>query len=457
MMHLMHRILVLLAICASVSVHAQDSHYWNIHYGTSGTLLGGAVIGSARDLSAIFYNPGALGGHVSPGLSLGTQVFELSNLSVDNAGDDGSSIDYLSIDPTSGLVAGQLRFDTTLVDRWTYGLLARQVFSFRLNDRRQDVLDVDDQRYGLYRDIFVTQDMSEYWGGISWARPLNGNISVGVTMFGAFRSHNRRGELRAILTQREGKVSGLDDVGHLQYFAARLLWKAGVSIHYGRWSFGATFTTPGLHVLGSGDAYVSNHLIGFSVLDSTIKDVSMVTDQRDIAARHNSPMSVGVGAAYLFGNRMRLHCSAEWFDGVRSYNVVDTHPDTTLVSGTPVVPVVREQLRSVLNAGIGLEYMPTDLRTYFFSIVSDMSAVDPGAEASLAISTWNIIHLTGGAVFAFGPFTVTAGLGYAFGSSSEFPRTVATTVLDDILNGSDRPATVRWQRLRLLAGVGYTM
>ncbi|MCK5573886.1 MAG: hypothetical protein KAJ12_14040, partial [Bacteroidetes bacterium] len=52
---------VLLGSLLSQAVLAQDSHYWNLHYGTQSTLLGGAVIGSVADLSAAFYNPGWLG------------------------------------------------------------------------------------------------------------------------------------------------------------------------------------------------------------------------------------------------------------------------------------------------------------------------------------------------------------------------------------------------------------
>ena len=51
--------LILVFIMLS-SIYAQDSHYWNLQYGTKSTLLGGAVIGSVTELSATYYNPGAV-------------------------------------------------------------------------------------------------------------------------------------------------------------------------------------------------------------------------------------------------------------------------------------------------------------------------------------------------------------------------------------------------------------
>ncbi len=50
------------------SARGQDTQYWNLQYGTRSTLLGGAVIGSVSDLSATYYNPGALGLYKAGGL-----------------------------------------------------------------------------------------------------------------------------------------------------------------------------------------------------------------------------------------------------------------------------------------------------------------------------------------------------------------------------------------------------
>ena len=51
---------VLILIFSYAPINAQETYYWNITYGTRSTLLGGAVIGSVSDLSATYYNPGAV-------------------------------------------------------------------------------------------------------------------------------------------------------------------------------------------------------------------------------------------------------------------------------------------------------------------------------------------------------------------------------------------------------------
>src|SRR3990172_7340489 len=46
--------------CTRGEAWGQDSHQWNLRYGTEAELLAGAVIGSPVGLANTFYNPGAL-------------------------------------------------------------------------------------------------------------------------------------------------------------------------------------------------------------------------------------------------------------------------------------------------------------------------------------------------------------------------------------------------------------
>jgi len=67
---------------------AQDSHYWDREYGTTSELLGGTVVGSVRDLSATFYNPGALGLASDPKFILSLETLELTSITLPRAAGD---------------------------------------------------------------------------------------------------------------------------------------------------------------------------------------------------------------------------------------------------------------------------------------------------------------------------------------------------------------------------------
>ncbi len=68
---------------------AQDAHYWTNQYGTRAELLGGLVVGSAVDLSATYYNPGALAHVSNPTLILTTDAWQFIGITLDTGvGDD---------------------------------------------------------------------------------------------------------------------------------------------------------------------------------------------------------------------------------------------------------------------------------------------------------------------------------------------------------------------------------
>ena len=70
-----------LTACAIVppqNAVAQDTHYWSNQYGPKSMLLSGAVIGSVHDMSATFYNPGALGYIDKPDLLLSANAYQMT-------------------------------------------------------------------------------------------------------------------------------------------------------------------------------------------------------------------------------------------------------------------------------------------------------------------------------------------------------------------------------------------
>jgi hypothetical protein len=53
-------IVVTLLAATALTARAQDTQYWSDGYGTPARLLGGILIGSDEDISAVYYNPGGV-------------------------------------------------------------------------------------------------------------------------------------------------------------------------------------------------------------------------------------------------------------------------------------------------------------------------------------------------------------------------------------------------------------
>jgi hypothetical protein len=77
---------------------AQDTHYWNLQYGTRSTLLGGAVIGSVSDMAATYYNPAALALFPAPEILLSGKVYQYSSLSMENGAGPGEDLTSSTIE-----------------------------------------------------------------------------------------------------------------------------------------------------------------------------------------------------------------------------------------------------------------------------------------------------------------------------------------------------------------------
>ena len=102
--------LVIAALILPEPSAAQDTHYWNLHYGTRSTLLGGAVIGSVSDLGATFYNPGALALFDNPEFILSARVYQYDAFTLEDGAGEGLDLASTSFDPAPSFSAGSFSF-----------------------------------------------------------------------------------------------------------------------------------------------------------------------------------------------------------------------------------------------------------------------------------------------------------------------------------------------------------
>ncbi|MEJ2503624.1 MAG: hypothetical protein P8177_10000 [Gemmatimonadota bacterium] len=104
-------LLGLLALGAAADARpavSQDSQYWSEQYGTRAALLGGAMIGSVRDLSAVYYNPGALALQRDAGFLLSARAYRSTTLTLEDAGGEGRDLASSSTRPIATFLATPL-------------------------------------------------------------------------------------------------------------------------------------------------------------------------------------------------------------------------------------------------------------------------------------------------------------------------------------------------------------
>jgi hypothetical protein len=124
---------------------------------------------------------------------------------------------------------------------------------------------------------------------------------------------------------------------------------------------------------------------------------------------------VALGASYERRD-LSLHVTAEWFDAVTRFEIMDVAAGPEPLPFSTGDLAVDQALRSIINVGLGVEYRARERFTVFGSAFTDFSAYDDRSD--VALSTWDIWHLSGGASFAAVGVDVTLGLNYGFGSDT---------------------------------------
>jgi hypothetical protein len=181
-------------------------------------------------------------------------------------------------------------------------------------------------------------------------------------------------------------------------------------------TLGATVTTPSINITGSGSVGTHFFLNGIDRDGDGNNDNEFDSNfQDEIDSEYKSSWAVGFGGGYRVG-KFKFHASAEWYDAISNFFVMDTEPFVSQGSGETLTNDLTHELKSVTNYGFGVDFFSSESLILSGSFVTDFSARIPGTETNLTVSTWDIYHISGGTTFKVGNSDLTIGLEYAFGS-----------------------------------------
>ncbi len=444
----MKTVFTFLLLIGLSSAFAQDSHYWNLQYGTKSTLLGGAVIGSVRELSATYYNPGAVALFNDPKLILSAKVYQYEAITVVNGAGENRDLDYSSISPAPTFVAFDIIIDTTGRNKLAFSLLTRQSMNFEFETRRIGIEDGSAATNFVAGGLSMKQKFDEIWGGLTFSHKLSEVVGIGATAYVAYR--NQTYNLQTVIEDLDSinQISSLTAFRNLKFKNYRVLLKTGLGVNLNPITFGITLTTPSLSLLGNG-SYGYNNFIN-NPYDPT-KNVYESNYQDELKSTYQTSWSLGFGAAY-WGKTLSVHFSAEWYDAVKKYEPITLDPLYSQSTGEYFTKEISQQLKSIINAGIGIDYKINDRFSIAGSFITDFSANDTNAESNISMSRWDIYHISAGSYFNIGSSEITLGLSYSFGS--DVIKQIADIGNPDTGTGNKLNTTsdVKFTRIKVLFG-----
>jgi len=444
-------------LAAATPAAAQDVQYWNNTYGTRSTLLSGAVIGSVEDLSATFYNPGALALFQEPAFILGAKASEFSSIQVRNGGGEGVDLNTSLGGPAPDLVAGLFPFHFLKGDQLAYSFLTRQGTSLRVETRTGVTADVTPAFPGdetFAGAITLEENLYESWTGVTWSVPVGTNVGLGVTQYLAYRSQRARLETLGQALANNGQIASATEFREFDFTEWRAVSKAGLGVRMASFSLGLSVTAPGLHLRGSGTVAADTAITGFDLNgDGNADPVLSANQQRDVNMRYRSPLSVGLGAGFAAGST-ELHASAEWFDRVDRYQVLDTKPYVSQSSGALVESPIVDEAKSVLDFGVGVTQDFREHLSGFAGFSVDRTPRAPRTQ--LSVGAWNSYHVSSGAEFRVGRTDLLLGLVYSFGvAKGRQLEDLWPANGGSIGPGPSPEAEVRFSSLRVVFGFSY--
>ncbi len=443
--------LMICVACVAPSVSmAQDTHYWNLQYGTRGELLGGVVVGSALDMSATFYNPGAVAYVENPSFILTASVFGMQTLRLVDQDPEQEGLSTTDFGPLPAMFAGVLPMKW-FGGRTAYSFLTRQELNFRVVAREGVVVGRDQpgDTLSVGGELLMNQNMGENWAGFTWARKVGGRASVGATLYGVYRSQysHQSQTVEALSSSGFGTAAIVEN--ELDYYDVRTLGKIGVYFDWGeRGSVGAAFTTPSASLFGSGSVAINRSLVGDTDGDGTDDSRAEVAFGEDLDTEYKSPMSIALGGAYQF-KRLKWHVAVEYFSDVDQYTLIEAPAANGGPGVTGIAATYQGALTSVVNWGIGFEQGFGDDDTFYVSYLSDQSAYQTVDERRSVVSTWDINHINGGVALTIRGAELTLGGGFAWGQNKAVAEVQPGT---PVLPQTVEPGGVGYTRLKFIVG-----
>lgn len=416
------RLLALVAVvglCLVPLARSQDAHYWTNHYGTRATLLGGAVIGSVLDLSGTYYNPGGMSLIKDPEILMAAKVIQYPHVSL--VGEEGSSVQFNSanLGPAPSLIAGTFKFRGLGKHWFGYSYLSRQDVKLGVSVSSTGTRDILPDAPGLEK--YVTQfrleeKMSEPWFGLTWSYKVRKNVGIGVTQYIAVRTHRASIQTLVEALDSENRVAMALGARQYHYRNIRILWKVGLAVDFKETTMGLTLTTPGLTLSCTGSTGVNSTVVALDMDGDGAGDDFLAADYRDRQpAAFRTPFSLAAGMTFKL-QKFRVYLSSEWFAWVRPYTVVDAAEFAAQSTGEMLSTDVTQELASVLNLGIGLDWVYSPRFKGYASFNTDYSAKKPGTATNLSLTDWDIYHIVTGAEIAIKNSALTVGFGYSFGN-----------------------------------------
>jgi len=453
-------ILILLFCLHTINLKAQRNYKFE-NFGNRSILLNGNVTGSVDDLGATFYNPARLALVENPVFALNAKMFELSSVKVDNILIEGENLKNSNFNGLPSMLAGTFKLKFLEGHQFAYSVISRNRTEISLNyntglqvdELIDDIPDID--KY--VGEVNISNNLREHWYGISWAKSLSKNFSIGASLFASDYKFDGSNLQSFSTLDTDQNVALYNNNVVFKQRSYGLFGKIAAAWVYSNINFGINIDLPYLEVYSEGAFRYEEYLTGAP----NDNDIFTFNDFSDIEAKRKYPLSVAIGAGIPY-KKHTLHLNVSWYAPVSKYTKLDIPLlESETESSVPTI-YFDENLRSIVNFGFGAEFFINKKLNAYASFSTDFSPFKESATVFDAINQssenvnfeTNYFHYGGGINVSHKWANFIIGTVYSSGNS-EIIKPLNNPILPSFSAGNDSNdiANVYINRWRFLIGV----
>ncbi|MCB0700305.1 MAG: hypothetical protein H6551_07905 [Chitinophagales bacterium] len=461
-------VLVLYLAFSSVSIVAQDTHYWTHQFGATSTLLSGANATVVTDNSATINNPGGLALAKQSSISITTNAYGIDKGNfIDGAG-VGYNMQSVGFNSIPLILSGIYR--PKKFPKWTLGyvMVDKVRYNFNATQRFDGILNVLDDAYSVGDEEYVAQvdiknNISEIWAGVCVSYRINEHWAIGLGNYGGYREQQfSYGHVARVIANTTGTFETVssDFLYNISYVNVRNIVKLGLSANFDDFSAGLTVTLPGLTAYSN--ATLNSDLTGNNINYGTFREDFIANDrQKNLKAKYRSPFSVSLGLGKEFA-KSKVYLTTEYFSGMNSYVMVEPRPnDFVRPSGfgfenSRDILLVADGRRPVMNIAVGYQAQVHEKIWILAGLRNDNTYFDETAEDKgilLAITDANLYHGSLGAMIKRPKEDLCIGVKASYGRSNTIQfENISEPIDDPLLTGETSDAVYKYMGISLIIG-----
>ncbi len=410
-------IFVLISMCS----WGQQGNYKFNNFGNRSILLSGNVTGSVDDIGLVYYNPARLTELENKSFSFNARAYQVTSLKLTTALDEERQLKNTTFGGVPSMAGGTFKLFGELIG---YAVIARRRSDFNLGTSSRIISDnltelfPDIEAYNLKASI--STKVKEDWYGLTWARKVSENFSLGISVFGSsYRNDGSRSVSHTVQYDENSVAYFLSETSFNQKSYGFNV-KLGAFYKLNNVDLGLNINIPYLEVYDEGGYSFNEVTSGRRNEFDVFYDYSF----DDLNATRKEPLGISIGAGIPI-KKSKIHLNMDFVSGISNYSRLDV-PDIEIGDGTPTPVNFNEARRFVFNFGVGGEIYINDVFTSYFGFSTDFNAYKSNATAlddttddtDTRVIGADYYHLSGGIDWKLSWASVIFGVTYASSSTS---------------------------------------